>query len=237
MNLYSRLLSRFFRINLNNTDDRNAYYLVAEMFWASILGSAASFNAAFAIHLKAQNFEIGLLTSIPALVAVLVSIPAGRFLERRSRRTPWVFSSLFVYRAGFLVAAAAPWIHLEGMSQGLLVVLILVILTAPAYFFNVGWIPLLADVIPEGRRAAVFAARNIVNSSTVSVCGFLFGQWLSNEPFPINYQIMYLVGFLASMLSMVNLLRLKVPDSPIPYPQTAGPSSQPLDTQAHTHHA
>lgn len=229
MNFYSNLLRRVFRINLADTTDRNAYYLVVELFWAAILGSAATFNAAFAIRLGAENFVVGLLTSVPALVAILVSIPSGRFLERREKRTPWVFGSLLIYRVGFLLAAIVPWIHIPGVSQGVLLVIILVVLTAPAYFFNVGWIPLLAEIIPEDRRLSVFTGRNIVNGITVSIFGFLFGQWLSWAKFPGNYQIMYLLGFVCSMISMVYLFRLKVPDSvskaPKPKPEQAPASS------------
>jgi len=214
MNFYSQLLTRLFRINLANQDDRNSYNLVVELFWAAILGSAGTFNAAFAIRLGASNVVVGLLSSIPALMAILVSIPSGQFLERQEKRTPWIFGSLFIYRAGFLLAAVVPWLHFAGISQGFLLVIILVVLTIPAYFFNVGWIPLLADVIPEDRRSSVFAARNIINSITVSVFTFVFGQWLSWAAFPWNYQAMYVVGFLCSMISMYYLFKLKVPDSP-----------------------
>ncbi len=44
---------------------------------------------------------------------------------------------------------------------------------------------------------------------------FLCGQWLSRMPFPGNYQSLYLIGFLASMLSMYYLSKLRVPDSPV----------------------
>ena len=80
MDRKNQLLWRFFKINLAKVDDRNAWYLVLEIFWASILGSVATFNAAYAIRLGADNFQVSLLSSIPALVAVLVSFPAGVFL-------------------------------------------------------------------------------------------------------------------------------------------------------------
>ncbi len=222
-NFRDRFLWHFFKIRLDNPGHRNAWYLVLEMFWASILGSVATFNAAFAIRLGADNFQVGLLTSIPAMIAVLVSIPAGQFLQKQARRTPWVFGSLLVHRAGYLLVALAPWVKLPGVEPGLLVVLVLVINTLPAHFFNVGWIPLLADIVPEQRRAAVFAARNIVNQATVSVVVFLCGQWLSRVAFPINYQALYFFGFLTSMVSMVLLFKLHVPDSqPLPH-EPAGP--------------
>jgi MFS family permease len=221
MNFFDRFLWHFFKINLTNQNDRNAWYLVLEMFWASILGSIAVFNAAFAIRLGADNFQVGLLASIPALMAVLVSIPAGQFLQRRSRRTPWVYGSLLAHRSGYLLVALAPLLGFIGIEPGLLVVLILVGISAPAHFFNVGWIPLLADVVPENRRAAVFTARNIVNQATLSVMVFVCGQWLNRVVFPINYQAMYLIGFAASMLSMYYLFKMHVPDSPVVQPENA----------------
>ncbi len=139
MDRKNQLLWRFFKINLAKVDDRNAWYLVLEIFWASILGSVATFNAAYAIRLGADNFQVSLLSSIPALVAVLVSFPAGVFLQRRRRRKPWVLGSLQVYRVGYLLVAAAPWMHFFGIQPGMMVVLILVMISIPGNIFNVGW--------------------------------------------------------------------------------------------------
>ena len=213
MNRQQRLLWHFFKIDLNNRDDRNSWYLVVEIFWASILASAGTFSAAYAIRLGANNFQVSLLSSIPALIAVIISYPAGQFLQARRRRTPWVLGSLFLNRAGFLLVAASPWLHFLGIQPGLMAVIILIAVSAPAYFFNIGWTPLLAEVIPEQRRAAVFTARNIVNQATVSVSVFLFGQWLSRAAFPVNYQVMFAFSFVASMVSQYFLMKLDVPDS------------------------
>ena len=83
-------MRRFINVDLSRTDDRNAFYLVLEIFWASMLAAAASFNAAFALHLGATNSDIGFLTSVPAILAMLVSIPAGRFIGSRRRSKPWI---------------------------------------------------------------------------------------------------------------------------------------------------
>jgi predicted MFS family arabinose efflux permease len=80
---------------LNYPDKLNAWYLVVEIFWASMLAAAVTFNSAFALHLGATNPQVGWLTSLPALVAVIVSIPAGRFLQQRIRRKSWIGSTSF----------------------------------------------------------------------------------------------------------------------------------------------
>ena len=82
-----------------------------------------------------------------------------------------------------------------------MVVWILSIASAGAHFFNVGFIPMLAEVTPEDRRATVFSARNIVYNASLSVCTLLFGLLLNGMEFPTNYQIMYVIGFAASCLS------------------------------------
>jgi len=201
------------KINLTTKEDRNAYYLVIEIFWASLLAAAATFNSAYAIRLGAGNVEVGLLSSLPALFAILVSIPAGVFLQTRTRRKPWIIAAINLNRMGYLMVALIPLLKAAGIPTGDLTIGVLVLSSIPAHFFNVGWIPMLAEVTQEERRAAIFSARNIIYNASYSVCTFLFGLWLSNVVFPINYQAMYLVGFLTSCLSTYVLLKIEVPDA------------------------
>jgi hypothetical protein len=205
---------RLLRLNPESNDDRNAFNLVVEVFFAAILGAAATFNAAFALRLGATNQDIGLLTSLPSLLAVLISIPVGRFLQTRAHRKPWIVYSLLAHRAGFLLVALVPFLKLLGVNvnSGTLVVVVLILISTPVHFFNVGWIPMLADVVPVERRAAVFAGRNIIANATTSVCVFLFGQWLNQAEFPGNYQIMYVFGFAASLLSQYFILKVNIPE-------------------------
>ena len=195
----------------------NIRYLYVEVAWAGVLSAAAAFNATFAVRLNASNTMIGWLSSIPCLVAVFVLVPAARFLERRSRRAPWVWGSLFVARLGYGVVALVPW--LVSSHQAEVVVWLLIAISVPSAFFAAGFNPLLADVVPEQDRTRVFAMRNILAGATVASLTFVAGRWLEAgqragwAPFPLNYQAVYIVGFLGSMMSTVYLLRIKVPES------------------------
>jgi len=229
--MLSSILYRLLRLNLANEDDRNALYLVVEVFFAAILGAAATFNAAFALRLGASNTDIGLLTSLPSLLAIAISIPAGRFLQSRARRKPWIVGSLLMNRAGYLLVALVPLLKLVGLNQGSVLVALLITISTPAHFFNVGWIPLLADVIPVERRAAVFSGRNITANATTSLAVFLFGLWLKDVLFPINYQVMYVFGFCASLLSQYFILKVNVPEHP-PVPLPPGGFSIPVQLRA-----
>lgn len=213
--MIKKLLYRSLRINLDLTDDRNAFYLVVEIFFAAVLGAAATFNGAYALRLGASNEDIGLLSSLPALLAVLISIPAGRFLQTRARRKPWIVYSLLMHRTGFLLVALVPLLKLAGLNQGSVAVALLIAISAPAHFFNVGWIPMLADVISEDRRSAVFTGRNVFANLVTSVMVMVFGQWLDRVAFPFNYQVMYAFGFCASLLSQFFIMKIAVPDKPV----------------------
>lgn len=217
---------RLFRLDLTRIEHRNAWYLVVEMFWASMLAAAATFNAAYAIRLGATNTQVSLLSSVPALMAVLISIPVGQFLQKRPKRKPWLLWSLGLHRIGYLLVILVPWLPLTGISKGLVLVITLVTISLPAHFFNVGWIPMLSEVIPENMRASVFSARNIFYNIVLSVSGLLFGFWLEKVIFPINYQTLYLFGFACSMVSLYFVWKVDVPDSP--YTPAEGPAPRTL---------
>ena len=189
----------------------NARYLEIEVFWAGLLSAAAAFNAAYALRLGATNAEIGLLSSIPALLALLITIPAGQLLNRRARRMPWVIGSLALARIGYLVVALIPFLPFP--NPGTIVIWALILLSAPASVFGVGWNSMLADVVPEHKRARVFAARNIIAAVVVTAGTFVAARWLAVTIFPINYQVVYLVGFAGAAISTLYIMRMRVPDS------------------------
>lgn len=205
-------MNRLLRLDFKKPEDRNAWYLIWEIFWATFLGAATTFNTAFAIRLGASDTQVGWLTSLPALLALFVLIPAGRFLGSLKNQKPWLLGSLAIYRTGYLVVAIIPWLGFLGISQGALLVGWLVVLSIPATFFNVGWIPMLSDVVPAENRANVFTARNVVYNAALSVSVYLLGQWLKHVSFPQNYQLMYAVTYFVSLVSLFLLVKMHVPD-------------------------
>ena len=199
--------------------DHNIWYLYVEVFWAAMLSAAASFNATYAVRLGASNTMIGWLSSVPALLAVFLLVPSARFLERKTQRAPWIWGSLFIARLGYGLIAVLPWLITGHRAEG--IVGLLIAISIPSTFFSAGFNPLLADVVPERDRARVFANRNIIAGITIAILTFLTGRWLEAAAnihwaaFPVNYQAVYIVGFLASVISSIYLLKIRVPESKI----------------------
>ena len=199
--------------------DWNIWYLYVEVFWAAVLSAAAAFNATFAVRLGASDTMIGWLTSLPALFAVLLLIPAARFLETKSNRAPWIWGSLFIARLGYGLIAILPWLFATHGAEA--IVGLLIAISIPSTFFGAGFNPLLADLIPERDRARVFANRNIIVSATVSVLTLAAGWWLEAAPsrrwmaFPANYQVVYAIGFVGAVISSAYLLKIRVPETQV----------------------
>ena len=210
---------------------RNINYLCAEVAWAGMLSTAAAFNVTFALRLGASNRMIAWLSALPPLTAVLVLVPAARFVESRSKRTPWLWASLFAARLGYGLLAILPWLVSTHRAEA--VIWVLIVLQVPENFFSAGWNPLLADLVPERDRTWVFARRNVLAGAVVAGLTFLAGQWLEVSSrlrwfaFPINFQVLYLLGFAGSMISLATLLKMKVPPSKVAASAPSGRSSKP----------
>jgi Na+/melibiose symporter-like transporter len=197
--------------------ERNVWYLYVDMVWAAIFMAVMAFNATYALRLGASNTMIGWLSSLPALFAMIVLMPAARLLEAQSDRGPWLRWSLLIGRGLFLLIAFVPWIVPEHAAE--IMIAILIARALPMNVFSAGFNPMLADIVPARDRARVFANRNVIHSATLALCTFLLGVWLDAAysipwaGFPVNFQVMYLVGGVAALLSTYYVSRIRIPET------------------------
>ncbi|MFM2308841.1 MAG: hypothetical protein RLY87_962 [Chloroflexota bacterium] len=194
--------------------DRNIRFLIIELFWAAIASAAYSFAAAYVIRLGGSNFIVSLITSAAAVVNMVTTIPFAAMMERTANRRPWLFRSLFIFRMmhiGLIFVPFLPYWRAEA------VVVILLLANIPVAIFNTVWLPLFADIIPIHRRARLFSARNVTLGATMMAATYGFGRWLESDvgAFPGNYQILFTVALITSMLSTWYVTRMEIPDSPV----------------------
>jgi hypothetical protein len=193
-------------------EDRNASRLYADLLWTSVFSAAAAFNGAFAVRLGASNELVGLLNSLPFLVVALLTLPFSRVVERSANRVRLVARAVLAHRLGFFLVALVPLLFPIGRAEAFIAVVVL--MTIPASLVNITFHCLFADVVPETRRATVISVRMIIASGVVMALTPLFGRWLDTARFPENYQTIYVVGFLASLLAVRALARIEAPAPP-----------------------
>ena len=95
----------------------NLRQLYWDVVWFGILvGTTLTFLGVFAARQGASSFQIGLLSAGPAVISLIFTLPAGRWLEGK----PLIRSaslSAFGQRAGYLVLAAIPWLFFQPQMQ------------------------------------------------------------------------------------------------------------------------
>jgi len=190
--------------------DRNIYHLYFDIFWWSLLGVAVSFNSVYAIRLGASNTLVSLLSSLPALMVILLRFPAARTMEHTPQRVSLIARCFALARSTYLLIALLPFFithHLAGAFVALII-----LSTLPANLAMAGWDALFAEVVPERRRAKVMSVRNsLANAAKIAILP-LAGKWLEWAPFPLNYQVLYLAGLVGGMLSLYHVARLRPPE-------------------------
>jgi MFS family permease len=187
----------------------NQLNLYRDTAWYGVLsGVTLTFTSIFALRLGASNLMVGLLTSLPALINVLFQIPAARLIERqRDRRRLLLVSGLLMRLPVFLVALV-PLLR-AWQAEG--VVYITALGTIPAAIANVAFTAMLADVVAPRDRARVVSVRNALLSAVTMVTVLASGRALDILVFPINYQVIFTLAFLTSLVSLYYLGRVVMP--------------------------
>jgi MFS family permease len=202
--------------------DRNIYHLYFDLVWWALFAVAMSYNSVYAIRLGASNTLVGLLSSMPALLGILLRFPAARVVERTTERVPLITRSFALSRSTYFLIALLPFFVTNNLAG---VFVALVILSGiPANLAMAGWDSLFADVVPERRRATVVSTRNSLANASRIVLLPLAGKWLEWAPFPLNYQALYLAGFVGAMLSFYHKAQLQPPGQRSRERESSGPT-------------
>lgn len=182
----------------------NFLHLYWDVAWFGLLaGSALAFVAVFATRQGASAFEVGLLNAGPALFGLLLTLPVGHWLGTRPLGAT-VFWTSVLYRVWYLAWAALPFLFPAPVQVWALIGITLV-MSVPGTALSVGFNALFATAVPPEWRSHVAGTRNAL-VATVTIASSLFcGFLLDRLPFPLGYQVVFLLGFLGGALSSYHL--------------------------------
>jgi MFS family permease len=174
-------------------------------------GVAGTFLGVYAVRLGASTQLMGLLTALPALVTIVWSIVAGSIVEKQRHQVPIILTAAALQRGGYLLVALMPFATFLRQADALVALAALV--TLPTVLFNVAFSPLLAEVVPSDKRGRVVSLRHLILSLVSTGAGLVGGWVLDRIAFPYNYQILFAVAAIASLLSLPHLRRLQVTEA------------------------
>lgn len=193
---------------------RNQRALYWDIAWFGITsGIAINFLSVYAVRLDASEVEVGALTAAPALLSIFWLVPVGQIIARQRRLLPLILWSLFTHRLGYLLMGLLPWLTpREWVVPGLIAISALQAI--PAGAANVAFPAILPDAVAKERLGRVVGIRNALIGATSTLAVWGSGPILAALPTPLNYQVLFLLAFAASLVSTYAVSRLDLPDRP-----------------------
>lgn len=164
-----------------------------------------SYVSILAIYLGASDLEVGLLSSLPALVTMLAMIPLTRIAQGRPRQKMIAAACAFGNRGFYLLLAILP---LLGLLTPKLLIIIVVIMAVPGALLNVVWADLQSRLFPPEQRAGILGFRNAVCKVAAIVATFLGGYFIEVVGYPTNYSVLFAVAFALCMIGVYLVTRI-----------------------------
>lgn len=193
-------------------DERNARALYGDIAWFGILsGITSAFLSVFILRLGGTDVHVGFISAIPALAAIFMSIPGSRMVEREKKPLSVLNISAAINRLGYFLIALVPFVFTTNRADAVVVVYAIFMMAAGVA--NVAFTTMFGQAVQPDKRALVVSTRNVLIGITSTVSAFFGGKFLDQILFPINYQILFAIGFVASMMSSYYLTRVRLPET------------------------
>ena len=198
----------FYR-QLNTTERTNFNHWVIDIAWFGLAFAATNrFLSVFAIRLGASSTEIALLSSIPALLLLLTSSLGGWWRSRYSTTLRALMPVGFIVRLPFLLPAFAPLFPPRWQPIWLILSVSLPALVQG--IASVTFTVFMRETVTNTMMTPLLSLRSLSLNVGVGIGALVFGVWLENAPFPLNYQSMFLLSFVFALMSLYHLSRCKV---------------------------
>lgn len=184
-----------------------------------LANAAAPFLPVFLTHLNATSFQVGLLSSMPAVTGLLLALPLGRFLQRQSNIVKWFsIARLMVIGSYALTGIISFFIPKTVLVNSIL--LIWALATLPQTIVAIAFSVVMNAVAGPNRRFELMSRRWSTMGVTTTLMVLGIGELLDKVLFPLNYQLMFIALSIGGLISYYYSSHLKLPES-APQPLSA----------------
>ncbi|HEY5583567.1 MAG TPA: MFS transporter [Ruminiclostridium sp.] len=203
----------FSRLNSLDTTSKNAMFFTFEgAVGAIILNLANPFFLMFARRMGADDYQIGLITSLPALVGILALIPGSILIDKSENKKKIVSFLILFFGIMYPLAALTPFM---GNYKVSIFITVLALMNWPFSVFNISWQSFFSDVM-SSRFNSAFAKRTraatIVGTLTSLVAGLLLSYIPKNNSERIMmYQLFFFLSFILAIVQSWLLRRVSAP--------------------------
>ena len=220
----SYLLSRFrWSVAPNDATPlqrRNFRYVQIDAIGIGLANAASPFLPVFLARLGASNFQIGLLTAMPAATGLVLAILVGNFLQKQRNIVPWFSFARLLVVSAYAATGLAPFVVPDKLLIQT-ILLIWAVATLPQTAVAVGFSVVMNAVAGPAYRYDLMSRRWSILGLVTALTVALAGQVLERIGFPLNYQVVFLTLSLGGLISYIFSSRIEIPDTP-PMPAPTG---------------
>ncbi|HSL93768.1 MAG TPA: MFS transporter [Bacillota bacterium] len=212
---FRRMFSSFTSYSTDEATRKNIINSIGDGAWYAVMtGLTTSFMGVYALALGASDAMLGWLAALPALVALLSQVPAALITERAVKRMRVLWPSTVAFRLGYLVFAFIPFLPIAPVAKAWVFIGLFAVMSFPGTVSGVSWTAMMGDIFPANLRGRIFGDRNMLLGIVALASTVAAGPLLDALPYPLNFTILFLVAFLALLISLVYLRRItERPDS------------------------
>ena len=99
--------------------------------------------------------------------------------------------------------------RIEGDYEIVLIFLLITIFSVGGAFANISFTDILGKSLLESSRKPFFSIRLVVNGIILFSSAFLARHVLNSESFPVNYSVMFFIGFIALAMASLGFWNIK----------------------------
>lgn len=179
-------------------------------------GAGINFMNAFAVALKATNFQISMLVSIPQLLSAWIQLLSSGLLEIVKDRKKLIGIFVFLQAITWIPILLAPFIF-TGLNSSWIVWFVIVFYTMLTVFGAIAgpiWQSLMGDLVPVESRGTYFGMRNAAAGTITLIITLFAGFYLNIFPqgkILYGFAALFFISFLARMISRHFLMKMHDP--------------------------
>ncbi|HLA98379.1 MAG TPA: hypothetical protein VJL34_07990, partial [Anaerolineales bacterium] len=162
---------------------RNFINVQIDAIGIGFASAAAPFLPVFLTRLGATNFQVGLLTSMPALTGLVMAVFVGRFLQSRRRVVPWFSAARLLAISSYALTGLVTLI-IPPSERVNTVLLIWAIATLPQTLLAVAFSVVMNAVAGPRRRYELMSRRWSILGLTNAITVAIVGNVLDTMQFP-----------------------------------------------------
>jgi len=213
---------------------RNFRNVQIDAVGVGLASAAGPFLPVLLARLNASSFEVGLLTTMPAMTGLILALAVGRFLQTRRNVVPWFSLARLIVLSCYALTGLIPF-FVPRVYTVPAILFVWAAATLPQTVVAVAFSVVMSAVAgPKGRYSLMsrrWFTLGLTGVLTTAVIDEVLKRWAS---FPMNYQVIFLGLSLGGLISYYFSSHIHLSDT-LPPPQIMATGRQSIRKNASTY--